>query len=48
MVTDRCFEPSQVVHLTLKAKVDLHDLRVMPLAMSLDKLTKADHTHGGQ
>jgi hypothetical protein len=47
MDVDRCFEPSQVVCLSLNAKVDQHDL-VLPMTMSLDKLMKAGHVHGGQ
>jgi hypothetical protein len=47
MDVDQCFEPSQVVRLSLNAKVDLHDL-VLPMTMSLDKLLKAGHAHGGQ
>jgi hypothetical protein len=35
------------LHLSLNAKVDLHDL-VLPMTMSLDKLVKAGHAHGGQ
>jgi hypothetical protein len=47
MDADRCFEPSQIVCLSLNAKVHLHDL-VLPMTMSLDKLMKAGHTHGFQ
>jgi hypothetical protein len=47
MDVDPCFEPSQVVWLSLNAKVDLHDL-VLPMTMSLDELTKAGHARGGQ
>jgi hypothetical protein len=47
MDVDRCSEPSQVVHLSLNAKVDLHD-PALPMMMSLDELMKAGHARGGQ